>query len=184
MTVTLQQCRVTANSHNISLGDVGDCANSVGFRWSSSLLHYLCPRSVLYGGGGGYVGYIWKALEKGYLEHHASACGTDDMFEIFVRFGQGLGPVFLAASFCQQAATMSAYKFTLRDVASPDAPQKPFVHKRARSGSAEWVQVTRHPAKQAKKPRTIGSQQQRFMRVSGQVCDCLLLDTKRPILCH
>ena len=32
--------------------------------------------------------------------------------------------------------------------------------------------VTRHPTKQAKKPRTIGSRQQRFMRVSGQVCAC------------
>ena len=34
--------------------------------------------------------YIRKALEKGYLEHPGSACCTDDMFEIFVRFGQGL----------------------------------------------------------------------------------------------
>ena len=89
--------------------------------------------------------------------------------------------MLLAASFCQHAATMSAYKLTLRAVASPDAPQKPLVRKRARSGGAEWVQVTRHPAKQAKKHRTIDSQQQRFMHVSGHVCDCLLLDTKRPI---
>ena len=36
------------------------------------------------------MGYIWKALKKGYLEHPGSACCTDDMFEIFVRFGQGL----------------------------------------------------------------------------------------------
>ena len=42
------------------------------------------------GGGGGYVGYIRKALEKGYLEHPGSACCAADMFEIFVRFGQGL----------------------------------------------------------------------------------------------
>ena len=89
--------------------------------------------------------------------------------------------MLLAASFCQHTATMSAYKFTPRAVASLDAPQKPLVRKRACSGGAEWVQVTRHPAKQAKKPRTIGSQQQRSMRVSGQVCDCLLLDTKRHI---
>jgi hypothetical protein len=74
-----------------------------------------------------------------------------------------------------------AYKFTPWAVASPDAPQKPLVRKRARSRGAEWVPVTRHPAKQAKKPRTIGSQQQRSMRVSGQVCDCLLLDTKWPV---
>ena len=64
-----------------------------------------------------------------------------------------------AASFCQQADTMSAYKFTPHTVASPDAPQKPLVRRRARSGGAEWAQVTQHPAKQAKKPRTLGSQQ-------------------------
>ena len=54
---------------------------------------------------------------------------------------------------------MSSYKFTPRAVASPDAPQKPLVRKRARSGGAEWVQVTQHPAKQVKKPRPVGSQQ-------------------------
>ena len=36
---------------------------------------------------------------------------------------------------------MSAYKFTPRAVASPDAPQKPLVRKRARSGGVRWVQV-------------------------------------------
>ena len=61
----------------------------------------------------------------------------------------------LAASFFQQAAAMSSYKFTPRAVASPDAPQKPLTRKRARSGGAEWVQVSRHePGSQAKKPRT------------------------------
>ena len=70
------------------------------------------------------------------------------------------GPVFLAASFCQQAATMSAYKFTPRAVASPDAPQKPLVRKRARSGGVNWVQVSHNePGRKAKKPRTAGSQQ-------------------------
>ena len=79
-----------------SLGDVGDCANLVGFQWSSSFLRYLCPLSVSWGGG--YVGYIGKALEKGYLEHPGSAGCTDNMFEIFVRFGQGpcsLLPLFV-----------------------------------------------------------------------------------------
>ena len=33
------------------------------------------------------MGYIRKALEKGYLEHPGSACCTDEMLEIFVRFG-------------------------------------------------------------------------------------------------
>ena len=36
------------------------------------------------------MGYIRKALEKGYLKHPGSACCTDNMFEIFVRFGQGM----------------------------------------------------------------------------------------------
>ena len=68
--------------------------------------------------------------------------------------------MLLAACFCQQAATMSAYKFTPRAVASLDAPQKPLVRKRARSGRANWVQVTRDrsPSK-VKRPRTAGSQQ-------------------------
>ena len=67
--------------------------------------------------------------------------------------------MLLSACFCQQAATMSTYKFTLRAVASPDAPQNPLVRKRARSGGENWVQVTRRPDSRAKKPRTGGSQQ-------------------------
>ena len=67
--------------------------------------------------------------------------------------------MLLAASFCQRAATMSAYKFTERAVASSDAPQKPLVRKRARSGGSNWVKVTRQLAQQAKKPHTAGSQQ-------------------------
>ena len=55
---------------------------------------------------------------------------------------------------------MSAYKFTPCAVASPDAPQKPLVRKRARSGRADWVKTAREttPSK-AKRPRTAGSQQ-------------------------
>ena len=34
------------------------------------------------------MGYIRKALEKGYSEHPGSACCPDDMFEIFVPFGR------------------------------------------------------------------------------------------------
>ena len=36
------------------------------------------------------MGYIRKALEKGYLEHPGSACCTDSLFEIFIFFGQCL----------------------------------------------------------------------------------------------
>ena len=47
--------------------------------------------------------------------------------------------------------TMSSYKFTPRAVASPNAPQRPLVRKRARSGGAEWVQVSRvEPGREAK----------------------------------
>ena len=66
--------------------------NSVGFRWSSSLLPDLCPLCVPKGGGGVY-GVYSKALEKGYLEQTRSACCTDGMFEIFVRFGRCLCPL-------------------------------------------------------------------------------------------
>ena len=67
--------------------------------------------------------------------------------------------MLFAASFCQQAAAMSSYKFTPRAVASPDAPQKPLTRKRARSGGVEWVQVSRdEPGRKAKKPRTSRSQ--------------------------
>ena len=34
--------------------------------------------------------YIRKALEKGYSEHPRFACCTDDMSDIFVRFGRCL----------------------------------------------------------------------------------------------
>ena len=51
-------------------------------------------------------------------------------------------------------------KFTPHVVASPNAPQKPLVRKRARSRGANWVQVSRIVAPSpAKKPRTRGSQQ-------------------------
>ena len=57
---------------------------------------YLCRMRQLGGFLGvgavvaSFVGYIRKALEKGYLEHPGSACCTDGMFEIFVRFGRCL----------------------------------------------------------------------------------------------
>ena len=42
--------------------------------------------------------YIWKALEKGYLEHPGSACCANKIFEIFFCFGHCLCcllPVFV-----------------------------------------------------------------------------------------
>ena len=108
--------------------------------------------------GGGYVGYIRNALEKNCSEHPRFACCTDDMFQIFCLFWTV--PVLLGASFRRQAAAMSSYKFTPRAVASPDAPQRPLVRKRTRSGGVEWVQVSRtEPGSRAKKRCTAESQQ-------------------------
>ena len=125
-------------------------------RWVFGGRRHCCliyAHCVSPGGGGGYVGYIRKARENGYLEHLGSACCTDNMFRPFWTL-----PVLLAACFCQQAATMSAYKFAPRAVASPDAPQKPLVRKRARSGGARWVQV-HQPGSRAKGAHTTKSQQ-------------------------
>ena len=66
---------------NISLWDTAFGANTERFQGLVPLLPHLCPK------GGGYVGYIRKALQKGYLEPPGSASCTDNMFEIFVRFG-------------------------------------------------------------------------------------------------
>ena len=66
---------------------------------------------------------------------------------------------FFAALFCQQFCAMSAYKFLQRAIASPDAPQKLLIRKRARSESAEWVRVTRDRPDKASKPRSVRSQQ-------------------------
>ena len=102
------------------------------------------------------MGYIRKALEKGYLEHP----GLHVVLTVCLRFWSiWTARVLPTASFCQQAATMSTYKFTPRAVASPDAPQKPLVRKRARPERAQWVQVQRHgPGSWAKKPCTSRSQ--------------------------
>ena len=58
--------------------------------------YLICAHYVFHMGEGGYVGYVRKALEKGYLEHPGSAwvCmlhpGSDGMLEIFVLFGNCL----------------------------------------------------------------------------------------------
>ena len=48
-----------------------------------SILSKYVPRAYIGGGGG-----IRKALVMDYLEHPGSACSTDEMFELFVRFGR------------------------------------------------------------------------------------------------
>ena len=57
------------------------------------------------------------------------------MFEIFVLFGQCLCR-FLPGFVNRQPCPHTIH------ATSPDAPQKPLVRKRARSGRAEWVHVT------------------------------------------
>ena len=86
------------------------------------------------------MGYIRKALEKGYLEQPVSAYCTDDMFEIFVRFGWCL--CCLLRLFVNRQVPCLHTNSRQRAVASPDAPQKPLVRKRARSGGVKWVQVS------------------------------------------
>ena len=56
---------------------------------------------------------------------------------------------------------MSSYKFTQRAVASPDAPLKPLVRKRARSAGENWVRVTRQPDPRAIEWRKVRLTKQR-----------------------
>ena len=44
-------CSACSHCAKKSLGDTAFCANSVGFRWSLSLLPYFCLLCVPYGGG-------------------------------------------------------------------------------------------------------------------------------------
>ena len=140
-------------SLGISLGARTFCANPVGFQWSSSLLPCFCPLCVPEGGG------MWGIFGKLLKRAIQNTPGLHAVLTTYLTFSSVLVPVLLAASFCQQAATMPVYKFTPRAVASPDAPQKPLVRKRARCGGETWTKVTWHPATQAKNPRTAGSQQ-------------------------
>ena len=82
----------------------------------------------------------------------------------------GTVPVLFAASICQHAATMCAYKITPRVVASPHALQTPLVRKRARSGGTDWVKVARETTRsKAKRPRTAGSQRPACIRKDYQM---------------
>ena len=57
----------------ISLRDVESRANTERFQGSVPLLPHLCPLSVL---KGGYMGYIRKALEKGFSEMYGFGGGV------------------------------------------------------------------------------------------------------------
>ena len=78
--------------------------------------------------------------------------------------------MLLTGCFCQQTATMSGYKFTPRAVASPDALQQPLVRKKAPSGGATSVRVSRlKTPSTAKKPRTGGSQQPAYTHTEHDI---------------
>ena len=77
-----------------------------------------------------------------------------------LRFSSVLDGACSACCLLLSTGSYHVCKFTPWAVASPDAPQKPLVRKRARSGGAEWMLVARHwPGSRAKKPLTAGLQQ-------------------------
>ena len=151
---SIQAVRLPELHKDISLGDVDLYQHRAFSRVGAIVASFVSAECPVQGGGGD----IRKVLEMGYLEHPGSAGCTDDMFENFVCFGRYV--CCPLAPFCQQAHTMSAYKFTQQAVASPEAQQKPLERKRASSGGASWAQVSREdPGRKAKKPRTSSSQQ-------------------------
>ena len=80
---------------HISLRDGKIYANMKGFQGSvASFVPTECPV--------GGCRRMWKALEKGYLEHPGSACCTDNVFEISVRFGSACVAccLFLSTTTC------------------------------------------------------------------------------------
>ena len=105
---------------------------------------------------GGYVGYVWKALEKGHSEHPGSAGCTGGMFESFVRFGRHV---------CFPLPLFVDRQLPCLHTTSHHAPLLPLMHHKSLwcvkglALGAEWVRVTRHAAKQAEKPHVAGSQQ-------------------------
>ena len=113
------------------------------------------------------MGYIRKALREGYLEHPGSACCTNNIFDIFVRFGWCVCAaccLFLSKSNYHVYRQLPCLHTNSRNVLNVlllplMKPRKHLVRKRARSVGARWMRVTRHPDKLTKKPRTAGPQQ-------------------------
>ena len=98
------------------------------------------------------MGYIRKALEKGYLKPTRSACCSDDLLEIFVRFGRCL--------YCLLPPFVNRH-LPCPHTSSFHGLLLPPMHQQSlwcREGLAlgAWVHVARHqPGSQAKKPRTL-----------------------------
>ena len=99
--------RLTGIPRNISLGDTGNTPTRSVFVFFTVVVVVALFVGTECPVGGGCVGYVRKALKKGYLEHPGFACCNYGMFEIFGRLGQCV--TFFAALFCQQFHAMSAY---------------------------------------------------------------------------
>ena len=99
-------------------------------------------------------GVVGKPLKRAIW----NTLGLHAVLTICLRFSSVLDSACVAC--CLFLSTGSYHvRIQIHAVASPDAPQKLLVRKRARSGDADWVKVTQEPGRQAKKPRTTGSQQ-------------------------
>ena len=103
---------------------------------------------------------MWGIFGKPLRRANWITLGLHVVLTVCSRFSSVLDRACVACCLCLSTGIHTAYKFTQRAVASPDAPQKALVRKRARSGGADWVKIAREttPSK-AKRPRTAGSQQ-------------------------
>ena len=70
--------------HHVCRTQARSCL-STGWALNRCFAWFFGTAAVLAQGGGR---GMWKALEKGYLEHPGSACCSDGMLEIFVLFGR------------------------------------------------------------------------------------------------
>ena len=87
-------------------------------------------------------GGMWGRFRKPLKRASWNTLGLHVVLTTCLRFSSVLDTTRVAC--CLFLSTgLSAYKFTPRAIASPDAPQKPLVHKRAHSGGVKWVQVSR-----------------------------------------
>ena len=105
----------------------------------------------------GYVGIFGKSLKRAIW----NAWGLHAVLTTCLRLSSFSDGACVACCLSLSTGSYhSAYKFTPWDVASPDAPQKPLVSRRARSGAVKWVQMSQdEPGRKAKKPCTAGSRQ-------------------------
>ena len=131
-----------------------------------------CPKR----GGGG----MWSIFEK-YLKRAIwSTLGLHAVLTICLRFLSFLGSTCVA---CCLFMSTGSYHVRIQIHAtcccfSPDAPPKPLVRKRARSGGCpNWVKVTQEPGRQAKKPR-----RNRYSNLHARTRNTRFCPLLRPLL--